>query len=87
MRVPSSSLPDAGIGKRLVAVRADLSGDPSVARLDELDRALTVLEVRVREKLDRGSELLHQVLQEEEVHITGEVAEQPKKSAYGQACH
>src|SRR5205823_153902 len=73
--------------------RADVSGDSPVPRLNELNSALAVHEVRVEGfrqrrrgevleghgKLDRESDLVHQVLQVEKVHVAGEVAEQSEE--------
>ena len=75
------------------AARADVSGDTSVAGLNELDGVLAIADVRVegprqgrrdevlerREELDTGSNPLHKVLEEEEVHVAREVAEQTKE--------
>ena len=73
--------------------RAPVSGDPSVARLNELDRASAVPKVGLkgrrqdghaevlerREEPDRGTGPVHQVLQVEEVHVAREVAEQSEE--------
>jgi hypothetical protein len=72
---------------------ANVGGDAPVARVNERRRTLAVVEICVdgcrqrragevvkrREELERGSALVHQVLQVKEVRVAGEVAEQSEE--------